>query len=192
MPRSLLQWHAWCAAVLQYKVEKVLTASTVVHIGVPERATSNIIPLGRKMSRKMSDTLRLRLSAAELSRAMSRPASGLSGVILHPYMYPQPLQALIMRASTCCGCRKRFCIRQATGDLCPYRTPAQNGSETCQTSRSYWLPCALLFCGSSYVVLRVIVRCLMGFCVCAGLLDDMLDIHGESAGSNADLCATFA
>ena len=42
-----------------------------------QRSTSsNIVPLNRKMS----DTLRLRLSAAELSRAQSRPASGLSGI----------------------------------------------------------------------------------------------------------------
>lgn len=39
--------------------------------------SGNIIPLNRKMS----DTMRLRMSAAELSRAQSRPASGLSGAL---------------------------------------------------------------------------------------------------------------
>lgn len=103
--------HQLINAMLQRTAENRISAEEALRhpwfakhgVGVPERATNNIVPLGRKMSRKMSDTLRLRLSAAELSRAMSRPASGLSG-----------------------------------------------------------------------------------------LLDDMLDIHGESAGSNADLCATFA
>lgn len=39
----------------------------------------NILPLNRSFSRKLSDSLRLKMSAAELSRAQSRPASGLSG-----------------------------------------------------------------------------------------------------------------
>ena len=40
-------------------------------------ASSNIVPLGRGFS----DTLRLRMAAVELSRARSRPASGLSGAL---------------------------------------------------------------------------------------------------------------
>jgi calcium-dependent protein kinase len=46
-------------------------------VAKPRSVSGNIVPLNRKMS----DTLRLRLSAAELSRAQSRPASGLSGLL---------------------------------------------------------------------------------------------------------------
>jgi calcium-dependent protein kinase len=53
-------------------------------VGVPpqQRASiGNILPLNRSFSRRLSDSLRLKMSAAELSRAQSRPASGLSGLL---------------------------------------------------------------------------------------------------------------